>query len=57
MPRLPDRKPGLEEWQELERVWNAASPDARRALVYLARTIARSEGIGRDEGPTLKDEK
>jgi transcriptional regulator with XRE-family HTH domain len=45
VPTIPVRKPGSEEWEEVRQFWAAASPDARRALVYLARTMARAEGI------------
>lgn len=49
VPRIPERKPGVEEWEEVQRVWNAASPDGRRAIVYMARTIARAEGVGEED--------
>jgi transcriptional regulator with XRE-family HTH domain len=43
LPRIPDHKPGPAEWEEVRRFWAAASPDAKRALVYLVRTMVRSE--------------
>ena len=43
VPRIPSGKPGLPEWEEIQRFWGSASPDARRALVYLARTMAKAE--------------
>jgi transcriptional regulator with XRE-family HTH domain len=49
VPTIPSGRPGPEEWEEVRRFWSAASADARRALVYLVRTMARSEAA---EPPT-----
>jgi transcriptional regulator with XRE-family HTH domain len=50
VPRLPTRTPGADEWDEIRRFWEAASPDARKALVYLVRAMAKAE-----DAPETKD--
>jgi len=45
VPRIPGRKPGLREWLEVQQTWNAASPDGRRAIAYMARMVAAAEGL------------
>jgi transcriptional regulator with XRE-family HTH domain len=45
VPRIPSQTPGADEWDEIRRFWEAASSDARRALVYMVRAMSKAEDI------------
>ena len=44
-PAFPTRRPGLKEWLEVQRAWNALGPEGRKAITYMARMAAHAEGV------------
>lgn len=51
--RVPGRKPGPEHLDEVGRIWGAVDDDARKMILFLARSIARNQGLVAVETPLL----
>ena len=51
--RVPGRKPGPEHLGEVGRIWGAVDDDARKMILFLARSIARNQGLVAAETPLL----
>ena len=43
--RLPSRKPGPAQREELLRIWRHVDDDGRKLMLFFARTLAREQGL------------
>ena len=43
--RLPGRKPGPEQCEEVLRIWKAVDDNGRKILLFIARGLAREQGL------------
>lgn len=44
--RVPGRKPGPAQRDELLRIWGHVDDDGRKLMLFFARTLARDQGLG-----------
>ena len=43
--RVPGRKPGPAQREELLRIWDHVDNDGRKLMLFFARTLARDQGL------------
>ncbi len=43
--RIPGRKPGPAQREELLRIWGHVDDDGRKLMLFFARTLARDQGL------------
>lgn len=43
--RVPGRKPGPAQREELLRIWGHVDDDGRKLMLFFARTLARDQGL------------
>lgn len=43
--RVPGRKPGPAQRQELLRIWGHVDDDGRKLMLFFARSLARDQGL------------
>ncbi|MBR0658693.1 hypothetical protein [Neoroseomonas oryzicola] len=43
--RVPDRKPGPEQRDEYLRIWDAASDNVRKKLIFCSRAVEMDDGL------------
>ncbi|MBX6386228.1 MAG: hypothetical protein IRZ07_25200 [Microbispora sp.] len=51
--RLPGRKPGPDQREELLRIWGHVDDDGRKLILFVARQVAREQGLVSPNTPLL----
>lgn len=51
--RVPGRKPGPAQREELLRIWGHVDDDGRKLMLFFARTLARDQGFVPPDSPLL----
>ncbi|MBX6386226.1 MAG: hypothetical protein IRZ07_25190 [Microbispora sp.] len=51
--RLPGRKPGPDQREELLRIWGHVDDDGRKLMLFIARAVAREQGLVPPNTPLL----
>ena len=51
--RLPGRKPGPDQREELLRIWGHVDDDGRKLMLFFARQLAREQGLVPSNTPLL----
>lgn len=51
--RLPGRKPSPKQRDEYVRIWDAVDDERRKALIFVARGIARDAGLVPPSAPLV----
>jgi hypothetical protein len=51
--RVPGRKPGPAQRDELLRIWGHVDDDGRKLMLFFARTLARDQGLVPSDTPLL----
>lgn len=51
--RVPGRKPGPAQRDELLRIWGHVDDDGRKLMLFFARTLARDQGLVSPDTPLL----
>jgi hypothetical protein len=51
--RVPGRKPGSAQRDELLRIWGHVDDDGRKLMLFFARTLARDQGLVPSDAPLL----
>ena len=51
--RLPGRKPGPAQREEMLRIWGHVDDDGRKLMLFFSRTLARDQGLVPPDTPLL----
>jgi hypothetical protein len=51
--RLPGRKPGPDQLDELLRIWGHVDDDGRKLMLFVARAVAREQGLVEQSTPLI----
>jgi hypothetical protein len=51
--RVPGRKPGLAQREELLRIWGHVDDDGRKLILFFARSLARDQRLVPPSAPLL----
>lgn len=51
--RIPGRKPGPDQREELLRIWGHVDDDGRKMLLFFARQLAREQGLVPADTPLM----
>jgi len=55
--RVPGRKPGPTQRDEMLRIWGHVDDDGRKLMLFFARTLARNQGLVPPDTPLLKTDR
>lgn len=51
--RVPGRRPGRDQREELIRIWDQVDDDGRKMMLFVARQLAREQGLVSPEAPLI----
>lgn len=51
--RVPGRKPGPDEREEMFRIWDHVDDDGRKMILFLSRQVARDQGLVPADTPLM----
>lgn len=51
--RVPGRKPGPEQRDEMLRIWGHVDDDGRKLMLFFSRTLARDQGLVPPDTPLV----
>lgn len=51
--RVPGRKPGPDERQEVLRIWDHVDDDSRKMVLFVSRQLAREKGLVPADTPLI----